>query len=90
MTQAELVAQLVKETGITKSKAEEVLKSLGGIVKSVLKKGDSVRLPGVGTFKVVERAARSGRNPRTGKTIQIAARKAVKFEATKPLAEEIK
>ena len=55
-----------------------------------LKQGDSIRLPGIGTFKVVERAARMGRNPRTGEQISIPARRQVKFTASKSLSEALK
>ena len=64
---------------------EEVPASL-----KALKQGDSIRLPGIGTFKVVERAARMGRNPRTGEQISIPARRQVKFTASKSLSEALK
>ena len=90
MTQAELVAQLANQTGMPKSKAEEMLKSLCGIIKDDLKKDGSIKLPGLGTFKVQMRAARTGRNPRTGKTLQVPARKAAKFQVSASLADELK
>lgn len=90
MTQAELIAQLAEKTGVTKNKAEEMFKSLCGIIKNDLKKEGSIKLPGLGTFKLKQRAARTGRNPRTGQSIQIPARKVAKFEASKSFAEELK
>lgn len=90
MTQAELIAQLAEKTGEPKTKVETMLKSLGVIVKGELINGGSVKLPELGTFKVQQRAARTGRNPRTGKTIQIAACKVAKFQATKSLSDDLK
>lgn len=90
MTQAELIAQLAGKTNMPKSKAEEMFKSLCEIIKNELKKDGSVKLPGIGTLKVQMRAARAGRNPRTGKTLQIPARKAAKFQASASLTEELK
>jgi len=90
MTQAELIVQLAGKSDVTKAKAEEILKNLCEIIKDDLKKDGSVRLPGIGTLSVQQRAARTGRNPQTGKTIQIPARKAAKFQASKVLADELK
>ena len=89
MTQAELVALLAEKTKLPKIKAEEAFKSLCDIIKEDLKKDGSVKLPGIGTLKTQQRAARAGRNPRTGKTLQIPARKTAKFQISKSFADEL-
>ena len=89
MTQVELVALLASKMGLPKSKAEEAFKSLCEIIKDDLKKDGTVKLPGIGTLKIQQRAARTGRNPRTGKTLQIPARKTAKFQISKPFADEL-
>ena len=73
---------------VNKADVSATLKALAVTLYDTLKQGDSIRLPGIGTFKVVERAARMGRNPRTGEQISIPARRQVKFTASKSLAEE--
>lgn len=90
MTQAELIAKLAEQNEISKSKAEQVFKSLCGIVKDELKSDGSVTLPGVGTFKTTQRNQRKGRNPRTGKELIIPACKAAKFVVSKPFADSLK
>lgn len=90
MTQAELVAKLADKADVSKSKAEAMFKSLCGIIKDELKKDGSVSITGVGTFKTIQRAGRKGRNPRTGKEIQIPACRAAKFVVSKPFADELK
>lgn len=73
---------------VNKADVSATLKALAVTLYDTLKQGDSIRLPGIGTFKIVERAARMGRNPRTGEQISIPARRQVKFTASKSLAEE--
>jgi DNA-binding protein HU-beta len=90
MNRAELIAKIADDAGISKAAAE---RALGGFVDGVtmaLKKGQKVSLVGFGTFSVSERAARTGRNPRTGATIRIAASKMPKFKAGKVLKDAIK
>ncbi len=90
MNKSELVAAIAAESGLTKVDSQ---KALDALVKSVgvsLKKGESIQLVGFGTFKVSERAARTGRNPQTGKEIKIAAKKVVGFKAGKELTESVK
>jgi len=89
MTQAELVAFLANKTGLPKSKAEEAFKALCGIIKDDLKKDGSVKLPGIGSLKIQQRAARAGRNPRTGQAIQVPARKVAKLQASDALLNEL-
>ena len=89
MNKAELIEKIAKDAGITKVQANEVLDSFTGAVVATLKKGDRVTLVGFGTFSVSARAARNGRNPQTGATIKIKARKVPKFKAGKLLSEKV-
>ena len=89
MTKIELVAAMAEKAGLTKKDAEAALKAFTDVVADELKKGEKVALVGFGTFEVSERAAREGRNPQTGETIQIAASKAPKFKAGKALKDAI-
>ena len=89
MTKKELIANLAKAGGVTQDQAGKVLAEFENSVTNTLKKGDDVVLPGFGSFKVSDRAARTGRNPQTGATIQIAASKAAKFSAGKNLKEAL-
>lgn len=87
MNKAEMVDAIAKDTGLTKKDAEGALKSFIENVSKELKKGNEVQLIGFGTFAVGKRAAREGRNPKTGETIKIAASKAPKFKAGKALKD---
>jgi DNA-binding protein HU-beta len=92
MNRAELIAAVVadKKAGIeTKAGADRMLQAVLGGILSGLKKQGSVSLVGFGTFKVKTRAARMGRNPKTGESIRIAARKAVTFKASKELKKSV-
>ncbi|HME45881.1 MAG TPA: HU family DNA-binding protein [Syntrophorhabdales bacterium] len=90
MTKIELVDKIAKDAKVTKAAAAKALDSFVDGVKKALKKGDKVTLIGFGTFSVVQRKARKGRNPQTGKEIKIAARKAPKFSAGKALKTAVK
>tara|TARA_R110001592_G_scaffold156341_6_gene386768 strand:- start:664 stop:936 length:273 start_codon:yes stop_codon:yes gene_type:complete len=90
MNKGELVDAIAKEAGLTKADAGSALNAFIGAVSGSLKKGDSVQLIGFGTFSISKRAARTGRNPQTGKEIKIAAKKVAKFKAGKALAETVK
>ena len=90
MNKGELVDAIAKEAGLTKADAGSALNAFIGAVSGSLKKGDSVQLIGFGTFSISARAARTGRNPQTGKEIKIAAKKVAKFKAGKALAETVK
>ena len=83
MTKAELIEKMEKDADISKAAAKKALESFIDSVKKTLKKGNRVTLVGFGTFSVSKRAARKGRNPRTGETIKIKASKAPKFTAGK-------
>jgi DNA-binding protein HU-beta len=90
MTKGELIANISKEAKITKAAAEKALNSFTSNVTKALKKGDKLTLTGFGTFMVAKRKARSGRNPRTGKEIKIAATKVAKFKPGNKLKETVK
>ena len=90
MTKAEFVKTLKEKAGLaTLAQAEAAYENLFAIIGAALKKGDAIAVSGFGSFKVVKRNARKGRNPRTGKEIQIPARKAVKFTPGKALKENL-
>jgi DNA-binding protein HU-beta len=90
MTKAELVKTLKEKTSLaTLAQAEAAYDGLFTILTETLKKGDAVSIAGFGGFKVVDRKARKGRNPRTGEEIRIPASKAVKFTPGKSLKESL-
>ena len=90
MTKAELIKQLKEEFGLsTLAQAENVQNALFAIISNALKRGDDISILGFGTFKKVKRAARKGRNPRTGAEIQIPASTTVKFSPSKTLKETL-
>ena len=87
MNKTELVAAMADQAGISKKDAEKALAAFTASVTDELKKGGKVQLVGFGTFEVVERKAREGRNPQSGKPMKIAASKAPKFKAGKALKD---
>ena len=87
MNKTELVAAIAKKTELSKKDAEKALKAFTDVVAEELKKGEKIQLVGFGTFEVTERAAREGRNPRTGEMMSIAASKAPQFKAGKALKD---
>jgi DNA-binding protein HU-beta len=89
MTKAELVAEIAKKTNVTKKGVEAVLKSLIESVQQALKKDGQIRLDGLGTFRVVQRKARTGVNPQTKAKIKIPAKKAPAFRAGKALKDVV-
>ena len=89
MNKADLIAQIAEDAGITKTQANAALDSFTSAVTKALKKGDKVTLVDFGTFSVSERAARAGRNPQTGASIKIKAKKVAKFKAGKELSASI-
>ena len=89
MNKEDLVKLVSEKTGITKKAAEQAQKVVIEGICSTLEKGGSISLVGFGSFKVVDRAAREGRNPSTGEKMQIPASKAVKFTPSKSLKERI-
>ena len=89
MNKTELVAAMAEQAGLSKKDAEAALKAFTETVAAELKKDGKVQLVGFGTFEVSKRAAREGRNPRTGETVKIAARKAVTFKAGSALKDAV-
>lgn len=89
MNKSELIEAIAKKADLSKAKAEEALNATIAAVTTALKKGDEVKLIGFGTFKVSNRAATTGRNPRTGEAIKIAASKQAKFVAGKALKDAV-
>ncbi|HUW25029.1 MAG TPA: HU family DNA-binding protein [Gallionella sp.] len=89
MNKSDLVDAIAKSADLSKASAARALDATVETIKKALKKGDTVSLVGFGTFKVGKRAARSGRNPRTGETIKIKAAKVPKFSAGKGLKDAV-
>jgi DNA-binding protein HU-beta len=87
MNKSELIDAIAGKASLTKTDAAQALDAVISAVGEALKKGDSVTLVGFGTFSVKERAARTGRNPKTGAAIQIAASKVPGFKAGKGLKD---
>jgi nucleoid DNA-binding protein len=89
MNKQDVIAKIVKDTGVTKVKAAAMVEAfLEGIVKA-LKKGEPVSFVGFGTFKTAQRKARTGRNPQTGAAVKIPKRRVVRFVAGKALKTTI-
>ena len=89
MNKSELIDEIAKSAEISKAAAGRALDGAMDAVKKALKKGEMVTLVGFGSFYVGKRAARSGRNPRTGATIKIKAAKVPKFRAGKALKDAV-
>jgi len=89
MNKTELIEQMAKQADISKAAAGRALEGMFVAVRASLKKGNMVTLVGFGTFYVGKRAARSGRNPRTGTAIKIKAAKVPKFRAGKALKDAL-
>ena len=89
MNKTELVASIAEKAAISKKDAEKALAAFVDTVSVELKAGGKIQLVGFGTFEVRERAARTGKNPRTGEKIQIAASKNPVFKAGKALKDAI-
>ena len=89
MNKTELIAAIAEKTELSKKDAEKALKAFIDVVSDELKAGNKIQLVGFGTFEVAERAAREGRNPKTGEAMTIAASKTPKFKAGKALKDEV-
>ncbi len=90
MTKAELIAKIADGAGLSKKDAEKALNATIASITGALKKGDKVALVGFGTFETRKRAARTGKNPQTGKEIKIPATTTPAFKAGKALKEAVK
>jgi DNA-binding protein HU-beta len=89
VNKAELIEHIAKQADISKAAAGRALEAMIGGVRTTLKKGGTVSVVGFGTFSVTKRAARTGRNPRTGAAIKIKAAKVPKFKPGKALRDAL-
>jgi DNA-binding protein HU-beta len=89
MNKSELIDAIAQESGLSKTDAASALNATTEAITKAMASGDGVQLTGFGSFVVRERAARSGRNPQTGATIQIAASKVAAFKAGKSLKDAV-
>jgi nucleoid DNA-binding protein len=85
----QLIQMLADKTGASKKDAAAALEALVETITGLMRKGEKINITGLGIFKVADRKAREGRNPRTGETIQIKASKKVRFTASKVLKESV-
>lgn len=89
MNKAELIEAIASKTELTKTDVDKVVSSLVDVITEALAKGDKVSLKGFGNFEVRQREARTGRNPQTGETMEIAASKAPAFKASTALKKAV-
>ncbi len=89
MNKAELIDAMASEAGLTKADAKKALDGFVTATANALKTGDRISLVGFGSFSVSNRAARTGRNPQTGKEIKIAAKNVVRFKAGAELSGKV-
>lgn len=89
MNKSELITVVAEKTGLTKKDAEGAVKAVVDTITEAMIQGDKVQLVGFGTFEVRERAARFGRDPRTGESMEIAASKAPAFKAGQGLKDAV-
>ena len=90
MTKAELVSKIATAAGTSKASVNRILNAFTVELTKVLRKGDKISLPGLGTFSVSKRARRKGRNPQTGEPITIPATRVPKFKPSKSLKEAVR
>jgi len=89
MNKAELIEAMSSEAGLSKADSKKALDAFINATTGALKKGDRLSLIGFGSYSISKRSARTGRNPQTGKEIQIAAKNVVKFKAGSELAKSV-
>ncbi len=89
MNKTDLIEKVAQSAELNKSSASRAVEAIFSAIATTLRQGDNVTLTGFGTFSVASRAARNGRNPRTGETITIAASKNPKFKAGKGLKDAV-
>ncbi len=89
MNKSDLITALAQATESTKADATRAVDAVIELTSQALAQGDNVTLPGLGIFKIAERAARKGKNPATGQSIDIPASKVVKFTVAKALKEQV-
>jgi DNA-binding protein HU-beta len=90
MNKGDLITKMATDAQISKTQANMALNSFMSAASTALRKGEKVTLVGFGTFGISKRSARKGRNPQTGKVIQIAAKKVVRFRAGTELSKKVK
>ncbi len=90
MNKSDLIAKIATDAGLTKTQATAAMQAVEVGITEALANGEEVTLIGFGTFKVTERKAKTGRNPKTGEAIQIPAKKVATFKAGKPLKDAVK
>jgi DNA-binding protein HU-beta len=90
MNKGDLIDAIAKGADLSKADADRALNATLDAITKTLKKGDKVTIPGFGTFSITKRAARTGRNPATGETIKIKAKKTPKFKAGSALSDAVK
>ena len=89
MKKADIISKIVEATNLKRAEADEAITSFLDSIKEGLKNGEKITIIGFGSFSVVERKARMGRNPQTGEEIEIPAKKTVKFNPAVKLKEEV-
>lgn len=89
MNKSDLVDAIAQESGLTKADSKKALDAMTSSLGNALLKGDKISLVGFGTFSVSERGERTGKNPRTGEAIKIAAKKVIKFKAGSDLSAKV-
>ncbi len=89
MTKSEMLTTLATDTGFKKKEVESMMQALTGLIYKTLKKDKVIKLDGLGVFQLKDRKARMGRNPATGETIKIAAKRVIKFRVVKALKDEV-
>jgi nucleoid DNA-binding protein len=89
MTKSQLLQKLAETAGISKKQADALLEGLVDLTVNSVKKGDPIKIVGLGTFRKVQTKARMGRNPQTGEPIKIPARKKVRFSVAKTFKESV-
>jgi DNA-binding protein HU-beta len=89
MTKSQLVQKLAEGADINKRQADGVLQTLVNLTVNTVRKGEPVKIPGLGTFRKVQTKARMGRNPQTGEAIKIPARRKVRFSVAKTFKEAV-
>ncbi len=89
MTKADIVEKIYRATNLTKKEATEIVESVFALAKSTLETGEKIKISGFGIFEVKEKAARRGRNPQTGETIEISARRVLTFKPSQLLKKSL-
>jgi DNA-binding protein HU-beta len=90
MTKAQFAARLAEKMKVTKAEAGRIVDEVTGLISNTLKRGDRVRFPGFGTFRVLKRKARIARNPQTGEPVKVPARTVPRFTPAKELKAAVK